>query len=230
MPKIKGSPIILFGLFLFILLSQKKNFLKPMKKYFYVFLLSLIGISCERPIIPDIEMNYVPLEALQGGWGRDGIDFRLSYSPALGVVYQGLPQKLRNMLEERSDGVSLFFLRDTLCCIQSHDDGFENVRSYSHIDVRSYPAAILPENKEVLCDIYTDSFFVKMEYSEDDTTAVFYLKRKEVMKVIEEDGYVSSSAISLIDKIVEDAYFELRMKRTYLKIYDELKAMNKKEE
>ena len=48
--------------------------------------------------------------------------------------------------------------------------------------------------------------------------------------MIEEDGYVSSSAISLIDKIVEDAYFELRMKRTYLKIYDELKAMNKKEE
>lgn len=197
-----------------------------MKRRFCIILLAIVAMSCERPIIPDVEMNYVPLEDLQGGWGREGIDFRLSYSPALGVVYQGLPQKLRNMLEERSDGVSLFFLKDTLYCIQSHEDGFENVRSYSHVDVRSYPAAILPENKEVLCDIYTDSFFVKMEYSEEDTTVVFYLKRSGVMKVIEEDGYVSSSAISLIDKVVEDAYFELRMKRNKMKIYDEIRAMN----
>ena len=201
-----------------------------MKRIFYIFLLAVLAMSCERPIIPDIEMNYVPLEALQGGWGRESIDFRLSYSPALGVIYQGLPAKLEKMLKERSDGVSLFFLNDTLYCVQSHDDGTENVRSYSYVKMRSYPAALLPENKEVLCDIYTDSFFVKMDYSDDDTTAVFYLKRSEVMKVIEEDGYVPSAAISLIDKIVEDAYFELRMKRNKLQIYDDLEAMYGKKE
>ena len=198
-----------------------------MKKLISFCLLILLFAACERGYVGGIEYNNVPKEELRGGWGVTDINFQLVYNAANPVAFIfttfHLDDKLKEMLENRTRNVSLYFMKDTFFCIKECNTETEHVSDKSYYTVASYPAVIHPENKTVLCDSYSDSIFVKMEYNEErDTTLILYFLKKNVIKLIREDGSVEEKHVEMIENNIDDAQFEIYMKRNHLSIYKDL--------
>lgn len=198
-----------------------------MKKLISFCLIILLFAACERGYVEGIEYNNVPKEELRGGWGVTDINFQLVYNAANPMAFifttLHLDDKLKEKLENRTRNVSLYFMEDTFFCITECNTATEHVSDKSYYTVASYPAVIHPENKTVLCDSYSDSIFVKMEYNEErDTTLILYFLKKNVIKLIREDGSVEEKYVEMIEKNIDDAQFEIYMKRNQLSIYKDL--------
>ncbi|MFA6779877.1 MAG: hypothetical protein WCU80_08890, partial [Paludibacteraceae bacterium] len=91
-------------------------------------------------------------------------------------------------------------------------DGF--VRDSSSYHMEDY---IIYYDNANLIGFYAPYMYVKFE----ENRLVLYLRRKETLNLLEEDGSLSGWMGTIRD-VVDDAQCEIRMDKEYLPIYDEL--------
>ncbi len=192
------------------------------RRFLWLICLPLLLLACEKGEVNGIEDNDIPKSLMLGGWGVQRVEFQLVYdhnNPIAQVANSlNLKQKMQEKLESRAKNKSLYFMQDTIYCIETPAVNVSYVKAQSYYTISSYPATIHPENKTLFCDSYAEYFYAKMQ----DDMLCLYLTKGEVLKMIKEDGSVSSSHVSLIERVIEDAQFEIYFSRNHLALYDEL--------
>ena len=175
--------------------------------------LSLIMLAaCKDDNVPKIDTAKVNQERILGGWGIDGTKAYVNVSTALKphLAPFNLDGKLQNKLDEKASGASFYFKKETVYFLR-----YGVVRDSSKYTLDEYK--IYLDNPELI-GFYAPSFYIKFS----DGLFITYLRKEETLELLEKDSGISNLDMNLIRKAVEDAQCELRFRREYLPIYDEL--------
>lgn len=187
--------------------------------------------SCERGYTEGVEDNEVEKSQLLGGWKFEELRFQLVYNqanPFLQAVMPTIKEKMKENLERRVSDASLYFMQDTVFyVIEPVEENLNSyVAAYGFYYITNHPATIHPDNKYLICDSYSDYFYVKFDESQNMS---LYLTRDAVMTLIRDDGSLSNTLINMIDRNIDDAQFEFYLKPYHSPFFDEIELHSKGE-
>lgn len=167
--------------------------------------------SCEDDNVPSLDTTTVTIEQILGGWKIDEtkayVDVNWKYQVQVNSL--GLKGKMEDAFDEKAKDGSLFFKEKMAYFLR---DGFVRDSSVYHLD-----EYIIYYDNPNLIGFYAPYMYVKFV----DERMVLYLRRKETMELLDEDGSLSGWMGTIRD-VVDDAQCEIRMAKEYLPIYDEL--------
>jgi len=185
---------------------------KYILKIVIVLLCGLMSLtSCDDDNVPSLVTTTVSVEQILGGWKisetKAYVDINWKYQVQVSSL--GLKGKMDDAFDEKAKDGSIFF-KDKMAYFLR--DGF--VRDSSSYHMEDY---IIYYDNANLIGFYAPYMYVKFE----ENRLVLYLRRKETLNLLEEDGSLSGWMGTIRD-VVDDAQCEIRMDKEYLPIYDEL--------
>lgn len=175
----------------------------------------LLLASCEKAEMPGISEEEISQEQLIGGWGTTDVRCYLSHTnfPGADIV----ENKMKDNLESRVFPSSFYFTQDSVYFVQTHELGYNYVKSASAYHLEINPTRLFLDNNYFLDDQYAPFFYMKTENGK----LCLYLTKKETLALVERDG-TFDGYMSIVKSIVDDAQFEFYMERNQLEIYQDI--------
>ncbi len=177
--------------------------------------------SCkDEDTIPGISKDEITMEEILGGWGDPEIECTVIHDKSLLATLMDLEKKMRDNLKDRAEGTALYFTKDTAYFIERHETGYYYVKAISTYQLLTNPMRIEMQNDHLMFNAYAPKLYVKKK---DNGKLCLYLLKDEVMKMLEDDGSVSSY-MGIIRNNVDDAQFEFYYQRNQLDIYQAIEG------
>ena len=175
--------------------------------------------SCKETTIPGISDDEVTMEDILGGWGDPTIKCIVDHDKSLIANVLDLENLMQKNLANRAEGSALYFTKDTAYFIERHETGYYYVKAISSYQLLSNPMRIEMQNDHLMFNAYAPKLYIKKV----NDKICLYLLKDEVMKMLEDDGSVSSY-MGMIRNSVHDAQFEFHYQKNKLDIYQDIEG------
>lgn len=204
-----------------------------MKKLRFFFMLAVMALGCllsgcrDRDHIPSVDRSDVPADYLLGGWAVTGshVYWKLTaFGTSINNIYN-FKKLIAEKIEEETEDESLFFNSNTAFYIRHKPDDIPPYVRQSEYLLNSDTAGYklkFTSNPEVL-SFYAPMVYIKKQTSNPNGLTI-YLRRGEVLDMLDKDGSISSSYMSMIRSNVDDAVVEIYLERDTLPIYEQITA------
>ncbi len=187
-----------------------------LKKIFAFSLFIIVLAACKDDNVPKIDKTKVEYEQLLGTWEvfetETYVNIDTKYKSYLPLLPFDLNSELKKKLDEKSENTSFHFEKEKVYFIKNVGAGF--IRDSSRYVLDEYKIQLDNPN---LIGFYTPIFYVK--FSGD--LLVVYLRKKETIELLENDGEITSFQIGLIRDGIDDAQCELRFRHKETSFFEE---------
>ncbi len=196
--------------------------------------LLILGVVCllaacsHDDDVPSISQENISMTQLQGGWGVTSTSLLWDLTTrgnTLESLYN-FKSKVKDKLFSESEYVSIFFMNDTAFYVR-HNPNNEGETENPYIKMSTYTMtngtygnAVYFKDSTFL-GFYAPHFYVKHS-SSDSTALIFYLRKGEIMDMLEEDGSLSSFYISTIKSCVNSVEADIVLHHDSLAVYSSL--------
>jgi hypothetical protein len=190
---------------------------KPPLLFIFAVLFALLATSCEKATIPGVSDEEVKKEDILGGWGNAEIRCYMDHKENL--FASRLKSNMQNNLKKRAEGSALYITLDSVYFIERHETGYHYVKAISSYELLPNPMRIELQNDHLMFNAYAPKLYIQIENGK----LCLCLMKDEVMKLLEDDGSVSSY-MGLIRSNIDDAQFKFYYRRNSLDIYQDIES------